>query len=126
MPNEISSIPVLKFWIPGKVVPKARPRVTKNGTYFPKRYQQWRFYAQKIVLLQVPKDYSLPVKKAEMQVLLFKQKKGDGDNIFGSCGDLLVESGILLDDRINCLPKHSFEAVEGKELGVQITIIPLN
>lgn len=27
--------------IPGRPVPAARPRVTKNGTYYPERYQEW-------------------------------------------------------------------------------------
>jgi len=93
---------ITRLWIPGVVVPKARPRVSRNGTYLPQRYQDWQRLAIAELLLQIsdrsPLQYPIRVK-----ITLQGKHRGDIDNLSGSCLDALVKSGILKDDRLSCL-----------------------
>lgn len=123
--NESCQLQLFRFWIAGAVVPKARPRVTKHGTYFPKRYQTWRQLAETEILacLSPFERASLPIKRAEVIIQLMGKHRGDGDNLAGSCLDALVSSGVLLDDRLSCLPRlvieHQPEGVCGASVEVK-------
>lgn len=98
---------ILKLWIPGVCVPKARARVTRNGTYFPQRYQDWRRGAETEILVSLsPSERgSLPIPYAELRITLQGKHRGDLDNLAGSCLDALVSAGVLLDDRLSCVPR---------------------
>lgn len=114
-----ASTPPLRFWIAGSVVPKARPRVTRNGTYLPQRYRDWRQMAETEMLVQIEPSVraSLPIHRASIQILLQGLHKGDADNLCGSVLDSLVACGVLLDDRLTCVPSlaisHEPKGVHG-------------
>lgn len=106
--NEITPIATqtLRFWIGGPVTPKSRPKVTSNGTYFPERYRNWRQMAEREILtsLSLSDRAALPISKAEVSIQLIGKHRGDIDNLSGSVLDSLVSAGVLVDDRISCLP----------------------
>lgn len=102
-----------------KVVPKSRPRVTKNATFFPATYTRWRDAAGKeiteAIRLKVraagkvpsdllPFDKDLPV---SIFVDFFSSLRGnsDLDNAIGSILDVLAFKGwCLQDDNVQRVP----------------------
>jgi Holliday junction resolvase RusA-like endonuclease len=120
---------VIIFFIPGNVVPKARPRVTGNGTYLPQRYKAWRNMAEVEIYTQLSgRDITtLPIKKATilMRFVGKHRTNSDLDNLAGACLDALTMNGagVLLDDRISCVSKLSVEYLpDAKKTGVWIEI----
>ena len=118
----------LTFFVPGVVVPKARPRVTSKGTYLPPRYRQWRNHAEVEISRQLwEQEYSqkLPLTKAVVKVEVRGSHRGDLDNILGSCLDALVSAGVLIDDRISVVPRlevwHNSEGDTGALIEVRVT-----
>jgi len=118
------------FFVPGNVVPKARPRVTSKGTYLPRQYRQWRNMAEVEICRQVLDmnlSDKLPIKKAAISLSFCGKHRtnSDLDNMAGACLDALTlnGAGVLKDDRLSCIPKLSVEYVAGDgETGVWITI----
>jgi Holliday junction resolvase RusA-like endonuclease len=118
------------FYIPGNVVPKARPRVTSKGTYLPRQYRQWRNMAEVEIyrqILDMNLSEKLPIKKAAISLSFCGKHRtnSDLDNMAGACLDALTlnGAGVLKDDRLSCIPKLSVEYVAGEgETGVWITI----
>lgn len=118
------------FYVPGNVVPKARPRVTSKGTYLPPKYRQWRNMAEVEICRQVLDmnlREKLPIKKAAISLSFCGKHRtnSDLDNMAGACLDALTlnGAGVLKDDRLSCIPKLSVEYVAGEgETGVWITI----
>lgn len=117
---------VLRFWIPGSVVPKARARVTSRGTYLPHRYQDWRQMAELEILADLSPSIRtmLPVKKAAVKIELHGSHRGDPDNLAGSCLDALVSVGVLLDDRLSCVPRLVVEHEPKGDRGAWIEVTP--
>lgn len=125
---------LIRFVILGPVVPKARPRVTNNGTYLPPRYREWRNRAE-IELYRQIEDRNLrdrfPLKRAAISIRLFGNHRtnSDIDNLAGACLDALTHkgAGIILDDRLSCLPQLTVEYVpEAPKTGVWIEIEPMD
>lgn len=91
------------FSLYGSVVPKARPRVTANGTFMPHRYQQWKREAITALILQAQEmGLAQPLSAAAVNITLLGKhpRRGDLDNISGSILDALVQSGVLKDDSV--------------------------
>jgi len=106
---------VLTLTIPGQIVPKARPRVTANGTFMPHRYRQWKDQAIAILSSQY-QGQPLTVTKSITITLTGKHsRRGDIDNLSGSCLDALVQAGILTNDNLMVVSKLSIELRYGKE-----------
>lgn len=92
------------FTLAGCIVPKARARVTRNGTYHPHRYRDWKsatiftFRAQAVEL-----GLTTPLSGVEITIQLLGKhpRRGDLDNIAGSILDALVQSGVLKDDSLS-------------------------
>ncbi|WP_413164109.1 RusA family crossover junction endodeoxyribonuclease [Capilliphycus salinus ALCB114379] len=130
-PNYTSDF--LRFCIPGSVVPKARPRVTANGTYMPNRYREWRNRAEIELYRQMSQfrsTHKFPLQKAAVSLRFFGNHRtnSDLDNMAGACLDALTlnGAGVLIDDRLSCLPRLTVEYVSGtEETGVWIEIQPL-
>jgi Holliday junction resolvase RusA-like endonuclease len=88
----------------GGVVPKARARVTRNGTFMPHRYRDWKtatiftFRAQVVAL-----GLAEPLSGVGIEIMLLGKhgRRGDLDNIAGSILDALVQSGVLKDDSLS-------------------------
>lgn len=96
-----------EYWdIPLRAKPKARPRVTKNGTFMPKDYQKFKKDLRNLVdvydiaikdKLHVDFFFKAPKKlKLESVQLVPKQTKSDIDNLIGAVMDalLLQDEGI--------------------------------
>lgn len=102
-----------------KVVPKSRPRVTKNATFFPATYTRWRDAAGKEIMEairlklraagKVPADL-LPFDKDNQVAILvdfYHSLRGnsDLDNAIGSILDVLAFKGwCLQDDNVQRVP----------------------
>lgn len=102
-----------------KVVPKSRPRVTKNATFFPATYTAWRKDAKDEIIQAIrsklrtegkgtadllPFDKDLPV---AIFVEFFGSLRGnaDLDNAIGSILDVLAFEGwCLQDDNVQRVP----------------------
>jgi Holliday junction resolvase RusA-like endonuclease len=127
------SAEIIKLIIPGVVVPKARPRVTRNGTYLPPRYRAWRNHAEVEIYRQISEQnitHKFPLRKAAIVIKLFGNHRtnSDIDNLAGACLDALTlnGAGVLIDDRLSCLPQLTVEFdPDAKKTGVSIEIEPL-
>lgn len=126
-------VEIIKLMIPGVVVPKARPRVTKNGTYLPPRYRAWRNHAEVEIYRQISEQnitHKFPLRKAAIVIKLLGNHRtnSDIDNLAGACLDALTlnGAGVLIDDRLSCLPQLTVEFdPDAKKTGVSIEIEPL-
>lgn len=125
---------VIHFYLPGKVVPKARPRVTTNGTYLPPRYRTWRNQAEVEIYRQASElnlGAKLPIQKAAISISFCGKHRtnSDLDNLAGACLDALTlnGAGVLQDDRLSCIPKLTIEYIpDVKQTGVWIEIAILS
>jgi Holliday junction resolvase RusA-like endonuclease len=104
---------VITFTLPWTGKPKARPRVTKNGTFMPKDYQEWK--KQVIEFLQAT-QYTGTITDPFMIDLLFgsetveititelsgfkraKYVRADLDNLIGGVLDALQDAEIIKND----------------------------
>lgn len=120
----------IMFFIPGGVVPKARPRVTVNGTFMPPRYRKWRLYAEGQLHQQIAKQElapALPIQRAALELKLIGKHRmsADADNLMGSCMDALVAAGVFKNDNLTNVPEVSLRMVAEGADGVLIIIYPL-
>ncbi len=128
-PDSLTTPGTLIFWIPGSVTPKARPRVTSNGTFLPKRYREWRLRAEGEIIMQVHQMSplpQLPIERAALRIILRGKHRGDGDNAIGSVCDALVGAGIFSDDSLKQIPFGSWRHIPDGETGVKIQIEPVD
>jgi Holliday junction resolvase RusA-like endonuclease len=108
---------VTDLWLPGKVVPKARPRFAAGGAYLPARYRDWLESAADSLAYQDGKR-TRKVEGPTLVELIFhsdgvdirverltagwargpRAQRGDIDNLAGAVMDALVRAGILEDD----------------------------
>ena len=100
MQNEI----LLTLTVPLTPVPAIRPRVTRWGTYYGKRYKEWRAQSADLV---PPSTLSLALPmRAEVLFSIPRSKTGrlatpvgDGDNYEKAIYDLIQSKGYIEDDR---------------------------
>lgn len=117
----------LKFWIPGRVVPKARPRFNGSQAYLPSGYRGWKSAAYLEVLSQLTNQIkTLPIHRAAVEMQVVGSHKGDLDNIAGSVLDVLVEAEVLIDDRLSCVSRLVIEHEPTGERGVWVEISALD
>lgn len=123
---ERENLSPIEIELSGKVVPKARPRVTRKGTFMPQRYTEWRKEAARELERQgVP---AIQIERSEIEISFIGKHNGnaDLDNLAGAILDLLVGEQIIKDDRINCVSRLSVSYLESKESpSVMIRIIPI-
>jgi Holliday junction resolvase RusA-like endonuclease len=124
----------ITLFLPGYVVPKARPRVTRKGTFMPTRYREWRNSAEREILDQVRLQglaSVLPVERATVEILLTGKHRmsGDADNILGSYLDALVAVGVLKNDNLLHLPevclKFNPEGILGAVVNISVLPVPV-
>ena len=97
----------MKYQLNGNITPKARPRLGRGGAYLPSNYRDWKDDAIAQLLTQsYPPE---PMARVEVSIAIGEKQRGDLDNIAGAILDALVQSGILLDDRISVVSKLSVE-----------------
>lgn len=101
--------------IPMRAVPKARPRVTKRGTFMPKEYVQWKKdFGKVLAVLRVPADsyegnlaLEIIFDTDEMWVQLVPindvkpkhLRRIDIDNAIGAVMDAFQEANVIADDK---------------------------
>ena len=101
--------------IPMRVVPKARPRVTKNGTFMPKGYMAWKKeFVTQLKALRVPAnkyagnvalEVIFDTDEMWVQLVPINDKKPkhlkriDIDNAIGAVMDALQDAQIIEDDK---------------------------
>jgi Holliday junction resolvase RusA-like endonuclease len=127
-PDAQRTVRTITLWIPGSVTPKARPRVTSNGTFLPKRYREWRLRAEGEIIMQVNQMNplpQLPIERASVRIILRGKHRGDGDNAIGSVCDALVGAGIFSSDSLKQIPFGSWRHIPDGETGVKIQIEPM-
>lgn len=95
-----------------KLMSKARPRVTRNGTFMPKNYQLWR----KEVASQMREQWSLPPIDTPIAVHLdcAGAARGDIDNYMGAVFDT-GNNIIWADDRATIIQVASISYTKASE-----------
>lgn len=109
-----------KYWstiITATAVPKARPRVTKHGTYMPQRYMDNKTMLAWAIKAGATKSNPLPEFKGPVRMVVQfsstqigieiweadntrpKGVRGDIDNLLGTITDVLQDMGIIVNDR---------------------------
>ena len=91
---------------------KARPRVTKHGTFMPKVYKD----NQKELLAKVKEQYDGPPLQGPLRVemVLHGEGRADIDNVVGAFFDTANEV-LWEDDRISIIPELSVRWVKAKK-----------
>lgn len=113
----------LSFKIPGTIPGKARPRVTRNGTYMPPKYTQFKTTSRKF-LPKVSEALKPPV---AIRIVLVGSHRSDLDNIAGTILDILVDQGILDNDSSKQVPDihiTRYESAKEKFADITVTEIP--
>jgi Holliday junction resolvase RusA-like endonuclease len=86
----------------------------------PAKYRNWK--ANAIAQLLAQSRPVRPIEKATISIGIGGKQRGDLDNIAGAILDALVQSGILLDDRISVVSKLSIEYFPDRPLGATISV----
>ena len=111
------------FTLEGRVVPKATPRHNGKRAYLPLRYREWKEDA--IAQLHSQCGLFPPIEKSAVNIEIYGSSIGDSDNISGAILDALVQSFIILDDRLSCVPKLSLEYFPSKSKYAVVNITTL-
>lgn len=96
---------ILQFTVPGRPIGSARPRVTKNGTFIPKRTKMYMndvrrsyskaYYFDGPVFMEVYAYFPIPKSATKKERKLIEEmdylytKRPDGDNIIKAVKDAL-------------------------------------
>lgn len=80
------------IWLPGRVIPKKRPIVTRNGTFMPKNYTNWQRG-----MIPILSEFKLP-KPCGIECYFINFAMGDIDNLVGSIMDAMVKAGSIEND----------------------------
>lgn len=118
---------ILNLWLDGRVLPKARPRVSKGQAYLPSAYREWKRDAVLKLLCQLGNRDSFPiaVPVAVEIALIGASHRGDLDNLAGAVLDALVEAAVLTDDRLSCVPKLVVTHTPNGKCGASVAISEL-
>lgn len=116
-----------KFWLTGKVVPKARPRFNGGKISLPRNYRLWKntAYLEIIDQLQSNEIFELLIQKATVEMLFIGSHRGDLDNLAGAVLDILCETKIVVDDRVSCISRLVIEHEPVGLCGVWVEVKPL-
>ena len=87
----------LHFTVPGRCIPTPRPRVSRRGTHYPKRYTDWLDSAR----VEAYRACGRPLWTGPVSVLVAfygARKNADIDNLLKSCLDA-IQGVIIVDDK---------------------------
>ncbi len=117
----------VKFWLPGKVIPKARPRFNGGKISLPRNYRGWKNTAYLEILSQLEENgiSELLIGKGEVEMQFIGSHRGDLDNLAGAVLDILCETKIIKDDRVSCISRLLVEHEPGGVCGVWVKVNPL-
>lgn len=118
--------PPTVMYIPGHIVPKQRPKITRNGTYYTASYKHCLSTIQKYVKEQRP-TYPA-VKGLKLEVTFYgsvgEYGRSDLDNLVGSVMDALVNSGWLPNDTTLWINHLVSKFEPSKETITKVVITP--
>ena len=119
-----NQIKTLKFWLPGKVVPKARPRFHDGKISLPKNYRGWKNTAHLELISQLQNNgiKKLSIEKAAVEMQFVGTHRGDLDNLAGAVLDILCETKIVVDDRVSCISRLVVEHQPVGNCGVWVQV----
>ncbi len=122
-----NQVKTVKFWLPGKVVPKARPRFHGGKISLPRNYRGWKNTAYLEIISQFEENgiSELLIGKAEVEMQFIGSHRGDLDNLAGALLDILCETKIIRDDRVSCISRLLIEHEPGGVCGVWVKVNPL-
>ena len=122
-----NQVKTVKFWLPGKVVPKARPRFHGGKISLPRNYRGWKNTAYLEIISQLEENgiSELLITKAEVEMQFIGSHRGDLDNLAGAVLDILCETKIVVDDRVSCISRLVIEHEPGSVCGVWVKVNPL-
>lgn len=115
----------LIFHLEGAIVPKARARVTRHGTFHPHRYQNWKRAAVMDLRIQSRAlKTEFPLQRARVSIVLSGKhsRSGDSDNVAGAILDALVQAEILRDDNLMAVPSLALALDWSKKVSPQAEI----
>lgn len=114
----------LKLWIPGRIIPKARPRFHQGRAMLPLNYRRWQNKTYLYVVAQI-RDLAvteLPFEKAAVEIQFIGSHLGDLDNLAGALLDVMTKTNIVKDDRISCIPKLILSHEPGETCGALLRV----
>ena len=120
-------VKTVKFWLPGRVVPKARPRFNGGNISLPRNYRGWKNTAYLEIISQLQENGigELLIGKAPWKCNSLAATEGTQDNLAGSLLDILCETKIIKDDRVSCISRLVIEHEPGGVCGVWVKVNPL-
>lgn len=117
---------MIRIVLPGKVVPKARPRFSSRGhVHMPPKYAEWKQNA----VIDLRSVRFIASRKVSLEITFINAIRGnaDCDNAAGSIMDALVESGVLAGDSVATIGKLVVENYQEKKPKIKPqTLIVLN
>jgi Holliday junction resolvase RusA-like endonuclease len=108
----------IKLYYEGKVIPKARPRVTYNGTFNPENYvinQDELVFDLKCQKLQMNLTTIINPIEITINFIGKHSRKGDIDNLSGSILDAMVKAEIIKNDNLMIVKKLTSELIYDKK-----------
>ena len=85
-------------FLPIEPCAKARPRVTRHGTYMPPKYQQWR--KRFVALIKPPAEPMTGRLRVTVNIYTASGRmRPDLDNCFGAVADALQDARVIANDR---------------------------
>ena len=122
-----NQVKTVKFWLPGRVVPKARPRFHGGKISLPRNYRGWKNIAYLEIISQLQENGigELFIGKASWKCNSLAATEGTQDNLAGSLLDILCETKIIKDDRVSCISRLVIEHEPGGVCGVWVKVNPL-
>ena len=117
---------MIRIILPGKVVPKARPRFSSRGhVHMPPKYAEWKESA----VIDLMNTRFVAIGKVSLEITFINAIRGnaDCDNAAGSIMDALVKSGVLCGDSVATIGKLVVENYQEKKPKIKPqTLIVIN
>ena len=117
---------MIRIILPGKVVPKARPRFSSRGhVHMPPKYAEWKESA----VIDLMNTRFVAIGKVSLEITFINAIRGnaDCDNAAGSIMDALVKSGVLCGDSAATIGKLVVENYQEKKPKIKPqTLIVIN
>lgn len=106
-------------FFPIEPMAKARPRVTKRGTYMPKDYMAWRKKFCSICM-HMPSPVKPPLSISVMVLTKSGKMRPDLDNVGAAVLDALQDAKVIANDRDAV--RLTFILDKDKEPGIDVTV----
>lgn len=123
--TKTGELPIYKFKLEGRVVPKARPRYSKKTRkhLLPQNYRKWKNNAiAQLVIQRQDLRLDSELEEVKVHVDFYGGHRGDLDNMIGSVLDACVQANIIVDDRLAIVSEISARYFKDSETRSEILI----